>query len=251
MKVPSTARPDAGGAGSSPSLAEQAYDSLKAELFDLALLPGDAFTEQALVDVLGMSRTPVRQALQRLAREGLVQLSSRKGWQVRPFDFARFEHLYDLRIVLELAAVARLCLAPTSAQSETLRHLAQVWGAGPDDRLPPGRDAALLDEAFHCGLVAAAGNPEMAAVHRDVTQKISLVRRLDFTQPSRVDATYEEHAAIVQRLLARQQEAACSLLRAHIDSSKAEVRKITLHSLHAARSRRFGEGSRRTAVVQR
>lgn len=221
----------------SPSLAEQVYAHVKSQLFELVLLPGDAFAEADIVALTGVSRTPVRQALQRLAREGFVQVTSRSGWRVRPFDFERLEQLYDLRIVLELAAVGRLCRQPELAQSPVFAQLIDTWDVEPKDRLPVGRAAALLDEAFHCALVQATGNAEMAAVHRDVTEAISIVRRLDFTQQARIERTYEEHWAILQAIAAQHEGQACHLLTAHIEASKAEVRKITLHNLQASRAR--------------
>ena len=75
----------------------------------------------------------------------------------------------------------------------------------------------------------------MARVHADVTDGIRIVRRLDFTQPPRITATYEEHAKILKAILARRADAAKLLLRTHIEASKAEVRKITIHKLHSAR----------------
>jgi hypothetical protein len=59
------------------------------------------------------------------------------------------------------------------------------------------------DEAFHCALVAAAGNAEVARVHRDVTERIRIIRRLDFTKQARIDATYDEHAKILKRRAAQ------------------------------------------------
>lgn len=226
-------------ASATPSLAEQVYVHLKHDLFELALLPGEHFSETELVQALGVSRTPVRQALQQLAREGFVQVSQRNGWQVRPFDFERFEQLYDVRIVLELAAVERLCALPDVAEQAELQQLQRVWQVPLAERLPACREAALLDEAFHCTLVQATGNAQMAEIHRDITEKISIIRRLDFTQRARVDTTYEEHAAILQAVLRHRSDSARSLLRAHIEASKAEVRKITLHHLHTARAGRM------------
>ena len=106
-----------------------------------------------------------------------------------------------------------------------------------DQRLDDGRTVSKLDEEFHCALVAATGNREMARVHREVTEQIRIIRRLDFTQSPRVAATYEEHGYILDAILQRRAEQACQLLKAHIDVSKAEVRKITLHMLHSARQR--------------
>ena len=138
--------------------------------------------------------------------------------------------------MLELAAVERLC-ARARGREDLLEALRDIWHAPPQRRLLDGRRVAELDEAFHCALVEAAGNPEMAQVHRDVTEKIRIVRRLDFTKDFRIDATYEEHGAILSAVLARRADEAARLLRAHIGMSRAEVSKITLRMLHEARRR--------------
>ena len=75
----------------------------------------------------------------------------------------------------------------------------------------------------------------MARVHRDVTDRIRIIRRLDFTKPPRIDATYEEHAKILRAIQRKRGDQAVMLLKAHIGSSQAEVRKITLHQVHMAR----------------
>jgi len=217
------------------SLADQVYQRIKDDLFDFRMLPGERFTEAELAARLGVSRTPVRLGLARLAREGFVLAQPRSGWQARPFDFERFEALYDVRVVLEQAAVERLCAREPMDGAGILGALADVWLAPPPQRILDGRLVAQLDEAFHCSLVSAAGNAEMAQIHRDVTEKIRIVRRLDFTKDYRVDATYDEHAAILRAVLARRADEAGRLLRSHIGMSKAEVRKITLHMLHEAR----------------
>lgn len=219
------------------TLATRAYELIKSDLFEYRLLPGDLFSEAELVARLGASRTPVRQALQRLEREGFVIVHQRNGWQVRPFDFERFEALYDLRIVLEQAAVDRLCVRADMDADGSLRQLRQAWLVPAAERLRDGREMARLDENFHCLLVRAAGNPEMTEVHRDVTEKISIIRHLDFTKDYRIDATYVEHGAILRAVLARRSDEARRMLRSHIEMSKAEVRKITLHRLHTARDR--------------
>ena len=77
----------------------------------------------------------------------------------------------------------------------------------------------------------------MARVHWDVTERIRIIRRLDFTRPDRIEATYAEHAKILRAVIQRKADQAQLLLKTHIDQSKAEVRKITLHTLHEARAR--------------
>ena len=99
-----------------------------------------------------------------------------------------------------------------------------------------------LDEAFHQKLVIAAGNPELARIHRDISERIRIIRRLDFTQPERIDSTYEEHAQILRNVMRRRLDQSHLLLRSHIEASKAVVRQITLHRLRRtppARKRRL------------
>jgi DNA-binding FadR family transcriptional regulator len=78
----------------------------------------------------------------------------------------------------------------------------------------------------------------MARVHGEVTDRIRIVRRLDFTRPDRIEATYAEHAKILRAIVQRRADQAQLLLKSHIEQSKAEVRKISLHALHEARSQR-------------
>ncbi|MFO1313277.1 MAG: GntR family transcriptional regulator [Burkholderiales bacterium] len=215
------------------SLAETAYDKVKAEIFDFTLLPGDRFTETEIAQRLAMSRTPVREALYRLEREGYLTVHLRVGWSVRPFDFRQFEDFYDLRLILELASIARLC---DMQEREGLEELKSLWLVPASERIADAMKVAALDEAFHATLVAAAGNPEVARCHREVTERIRIIRRLDFTQAHRIDKTYEEHGQILRAVIRRRGEEAARLLRSHVESSKAEVRKITLHRLYTARA---------------
>jgi DNA-binding GntR family transcriptional regulator len=110
-----------------------------------------------------------------------------------------------------------------------------VWLVEPEDRLADGDTVARLDEAFHSTLVEAAGNPEVLRCHRDVTERIRILRRLDFTQAARIAATYQEHGQILRAILRRRAEQAVQLLCTHIEASKAVVRKISLHQLYTAR----------------
>lgn len=218
------------------NLAERIYLQLKDDIFEFRLLPGERFSEGEVAERMEASRTPVRQALYRLEREGYLEVYFRSGWQVRPFDFNYFEELYDVRIVLELAAVSRLCLMEEES-NPALQALKGIWLVEESARLHDTQTVSELDERFHCSLVEATGNSEMARIHFEVTEKIRIIRRLDFTQEPRIAATYEEHGRILSAILQRRTDKAQQLLKTHIEISKKEVRKITLHMLHVARQR--------------
>jgi DNA-binding transcriptional MocR family regulator len=136
------------------SLATNVYERIKAEIFDFCLLPGDRFTETEVAARVGVSRTPVREALYRLEREGYIDVSPRNGWSVKPFDFTLFENLYDVRIVLELEALRRLCEMEPAAD---LAGLCETWLAGP---------------AQHVG---AATSDIRAGKKRSIQQRLQLI----------------------------------------------------------------------------
>ncbi len=217
------------------NLAERIYLQLKQDIFDFRLMPGDRFTENEVAERVGASRTPVREALFRLQRESYVDVLYRSGWQVKPFDFKYFEELYDVRTILECAAVRKLCEHTT--EHDMLDELVAQWCVPAEQRLTDGPIVSGMDERFHEQLVMAAGNQEMARIHQDLTERLRIIRRLDFTKPPRLEATYNEHQAVLEAILHRRVEQAQMLLRAHIEESRNEVRKITVHMLHEANAR--------------
>ena len=129
----------------------------------------------------------------------------------------------------------RLCSGDAKVDRALLDDLGAIWLVPLASRSRDAAQVSQWDEAFHTALVSAAGNAEMARVHRDLTDRIRVIRRLDFTQPARVEATYDEHAKILRAIRAKRADQAAMLLRAHIQTSQAEVRKITLHQVFLAR----------------
>jgi DNA-binding GntR family transcriptional regulator len=214
------------------TLADQAYGQLKQLIFDFALMPGDRVSETELAQRVAVSRTPLRAALQRLEREGFLKLLPRQGWQVAPLDFDVMDELYDLRTLIECEAARHMA---EHEQRPELRQLADLWLVPATERLADAAEVGALDECFHALLVQGSGNREMARVHREITERIRIIRRLDFTKPARIDATYDEHARILRAITRRRTDEAQRLLRAHIQQSKLEVRHITLDMLYRAR----------------
>jgi len=229
-------RSTAGKSETPANLAEHVYARLKQDMHDFLIIPGDRLSEAEIGLRLGVSRTPVREALSRLRSEGFLDVEAKSGWFVKPLDFGRLDDLYDLRLTLELASVARLIARGTQGNAE-LEQLRADWLVPVSERLNDARAVGVLDEAFHASLVRAAGNAELTRVHWDVTERIRIVRRLDFTREDRVAATYAEHGKILRAILQSKVDQAQLLLRAHIEQSKIEVRKITLSTLFEARGR--------------
>lgn len=221
------------GSTDKPGLVGQVYEQLKAEIFEFSMAPGERYSESELAGRVGSSRTPLRIALHMLVRDGyMVRVEGHNGWMVRPLDFHYFDELYDVRTNLELIAIKRICEADPFADLSELR---KIWLVPEKSRIYDPGEIARLDEHFHGVLVAAAGNREMARIHSDLQERIRIIRRLDFTVTARIDEAYLHHGKILRAILARKESQATMLLRSHIDSSRAEIRHITLHRLAMAR----------------
>ena len=217
------------------SLADQAYDGIKKRIFDFDLMPGDRLSESDLAQQINVSRTPLRQALQRLQHEGFVEAIPKVGWLIPPLSFEKFDELYDFRVLIECFAVRALCAA-VKERSE-LQKLARVWQLPLRERLRDPVKVGELDESFHWQIVESTANREMLRTYREITERMRIIRRLDFIKSDRITATYDEHAKILAAIQKRRADEAQRLLRAHIEHSKLEVRKITLDMLYQARNR--------------
>jgi DNA-binding GntR family transcriptional regulator len=217
------------------TLAQDVYQRLKDDIFEFRMSPGQRYSEHELASSLGVSRTPLRFALHALAHEGyLNRVEGHSSWQVKPLDLGYYEDLYDFRLNIEALAVHRLCKLDVMQE---LASLGAFWRVAKNQRVLDGRQVAAEDERFHRSLVALAGNLAMLRAFDDLTERIRIIRRLDFINPERIEAAYNEHRKILETLLARKAASAEMLVKAHIDTSRAEIRHITLHRLSLAASR--------------
>jgi DNA-binding GntR family transcriptional regulator len=214
------------------TLSKDVYARLKQSIFDFRMPPGQRYSEHELAASLQVSRTPLRLALHVLAHEGYLQnLGGHSAWQVRPLDLAFYEDLYDFRVEIEATA---LRLAGADDLANNLAPLIAVWCVAPADRLTDGAAVAELDEQFHRALVGLCGNQAMLRTFVELTERIRIIRRLDFITQARVSTAYDEHAEILRALERGDVEAAELLVRRHIAASRVEIRRITLHKLNVA-----------------
>ena len=215
------------------SLADFAYTTIKQKIFDFSFMPGALLSENILSRTVSVSRTPLRQGLQRLQYEGYVTPIPKVGWQVVPVNFGKLDELYDFRLLIETHCVSQLC--QTKACHPVIQHMLTSWDIDASDMPVAGMAVGVLDEGFHQQLVTASGNAEIIRTHGEITERIRLVRRLDFTQQNRILDTFHEHTAILKSILNQDSQLAQDLIRQHVQASKAKVREITLAMLQNAR----------------
>lgn len=209
--------------------AQQIYQSLRGMILDLELAPGTRFTESQVADYFQVSRTPVREALQRLEVENQITIRPKQGCFVRSIDLTQIRDFYDVRVALEILAVEKACAHMSDA---ALQDLAQQWdpelrhfGSAADDTIK------LAEEAFHLALAQGSGNPALVRYLADINDNIRVVRRLGWPDLTSIDDTYQEHYDICRLILARDVDAARTTMLAHIRKSQNQAATITLAQL--------------------
>lgn len=225
--------------GFPPSRADHVYFSVRDDIFDMRLLPGDRVTEGSIAERFGVSRTPAREALQRLQSDGLMRGYVRGGWEVVPIDFKRFDDLYEMRKLIETFAVSKLSSTEGRLRegvAQMLDQLERIWKVPRNQRRRDGREMVTLDEAFHHALVNAADNAELTNAMQRVTDRIRVVRRLDLVYGDCIDDTYDEHVAILDAIRHRETDRSVMAIARHIEGSRAEVRTLTEERLQRART---------------
>lgn len=209
--------PPASGAG---SRSELAHAALKRRLLMGEFPLGDRLGEERLATLLEVSRTPVREALARLHAEALVERHPEGGYRPSPPDLHTTAELYQVRLALELHAVALPGRDGVTHDRGALRALHDDWvemSSSSDLTIDPG--FVLLDEDFHVRLAASAGNRALVDNLVAVNERIRPVRMHDFLTAERVGATVEQHIGIVDALVAGDADFAGQRLEAHLRQS--------------------------------
>ncbi len=198
----------------SESIVEGVYQKLKERAISYAFKPGERINEGEIAKELGISRTPLREALNRLSVEGFLRIIPGRGYFCRELDPNEVFNLYELRKALEVASVK---LAVDRAEPNDIQSLFEFLDqTGPD----PGQRAAVelvaLDETFHERLMEMSGNLEMLRVLRNVNARIRFVRWIDMDRINRA-GTQLEHHRILLALKERDSETCIAVLEKHID----------------------------------
>src|SRR3954470_23198570 len=169
-------RPAARPAQPRESLAQAAYAALKASILENLLPPGHEAVEQAIADQLGMSRTPVHEAVLRLQHEGFLQVLPRRGVRVLPIDPVDLRETYDVLIALEGAAAALLA-AQGPAGAGTLDGMAAATAEMERARAAGDRVGwARADDRFHRLLLQGSGNAKLARLGQTAADQAQRAR---------------------------------------------------------------------------
>lgn len=213
------------------TLADRTYETLKHAIINLELLPGEIITEESISEQLGVSRTPIRSAMNLLCQEGLVTIAQGKGSFVTELSEQEVKNLFDLRIALEQLAI-RLAMEKAEDQ-DTAATLFQPIRTLVEEQVDTftgeGRDSRrfmLSDIAFHMAIAQVSGNPYLSRQLESILNNCSrysiafLGKLLDHS-----DEVYSAHREVMERMERCEAEAAEAVLLEHVNVIREKILK--------------------------
>lgn len=198
--------------GSLPSRTEAVLDAVKHAILVGELKPGQPLVETELAARLGVSKTPVREALKTLAGSGLVIVSPYRGAAVREVDQALARSIYDMRQLLEPVAAARATADAHGSWREAAAALDRA------DRAADSADRVLANRDFHRALYMGCGNPLLVRSLDELRDQTALVTSAAWAARPSWEVEAREHRAILDAAQAGDPEQVAVLMRHHISA---------------------------------
>ncbi len=202
-----------------PSHAERLYREVKSAAVAYRFPPGARINEVGLAKTLGASRTPLREALNRLVAEGFLTFERDRGFFCRELSPRQIFELYQFRAVLQTAAVRLACEHATETELDELEGMLATFGAAEDARSVD--EWIDLDERFHLGLTALSRNEEMLRVLGNINDRIRFVRMLDME--SRYGRIRSRYQALLDALRRRDPDLAAARMAGNIERRLDEI----------------------------
>jgi DNA-binding GntR family transcriptional regulator len=213
------------GAAGSPTAAGRTLDSLRQRIITLDLPPDTVLSRIDLARHYDISQTPLREALQKLEAEGLVDIYPQSRTVVTRIDTAKMHEAHFLRLAVETEVLRRLaqdCDAGALARLKVILALQEEL-AGSAAELPAFQE---LDEVFHQTLMAAAGQPGLHALLRSRSGHLNRVRRLDLPNEGKIRRILDGHRAIIAAIEAHDEAAALAAIRDHLSQTVSRVEAL-------------------------
>jgi DNA-binding GntR family transcriptional regulator len=204
------------------NLSARVYNQIKHLILCNEILPGQKLHHQELSERLGVSRTPVREALTRLVQEGYVSLLPNRGFTCKEIRMQEAEELYELREALEALAVEKAIanLSPTSL--DQLRKKMTSYGRDVQNRFT--RERLVYDQDVHLEIARLAGNATLSNMLHHVFERIVLKRRTDgLYDPARGTTAHQEHLRLLEAMEHKDVLDAVAIVRQHIQAGKKNV----------------------------
>ena len=216
----------------SPNLSAEIFTVLKGRIIHWRYPPGHRFTEAGLCSEFGVSRSPIREALQMLVENNLVDKETYKGYSVKQLDFQEIHELYDVRVALETFVIERL--AQRGYPQADWEKLYRAWQDLREASIAESLEFALKDEEFHETLAAWTRNQTLLQQIRSINERLHFIRMTDITSSERLQATCEQHLRILDCIKDKNIECAREALRLNIEDGRKNVEHAIKEALARA-----------------
>jgi DNA-binding GntR family transcriptional regulator len=204
--------------------APQVFERLRDMVIDMTLTPGTVLSRTELAARFGLSQTPIRDALQRLGEEGLVDIFPQHATVVRPIEVALAREAHFLRSAIELEVVRTLAARPDPALVAKLRtNLGRQRMLVDDEDL---HEFSLADQAFHQMMYVAANVPNLWQMVRSQSGHIDRLRRLDLPSPGKRPRVLQDHVELLDAIERGDGPAAQDILRRHLSGTLSNIEDI-------------------------
>jgi DNA-binding GntR family transcriptional regulator len=209
------------------SLADQAYYAIRDMIVSLDLRPGSVVNERELMERLELGRTPVREAVRRLAQEQLVEVYPRRGTFVTSVEIRDLASICDVRLALETHAARMAAERANDADREEIAALVAELAAGPahDDRA-----LMAFDERIHQAVYRATHNAFLAQTLEEYYLLALRIWFLALEQPRELEQAVLEHRALLEAILAGDAAGAAEIMRGHILGFETAIRRALLET---------------------
>jgi Transcriptional regulators len=202
---------------------DRAYEFLYNQTVNFELPPGRRINEVELAATLGMSRAPVREALNRLVAKNLVVFEAGKGFFCRKLSTTEVGELFEVRSDLEIAAIRSACRI---ASDESLRNIVAKWqDYGADQKTAENDLVVSTDEAFHLELAALAQNDERVNFLASINERIRFVRRIHIETMDVRQVFIEDHNRILAALSQRDVELTVAVMEKHFSVNSSSLKE--------------------------
>lgn len=209
------------GSKDEKNLTQLVYDSIKQMMLDYEIVPGQRLVFNDLAQLLGVSRTPVNNALSMLANEGFLDFVPNQGYRVHEITKEEAESLYEIREILELGAIGKAIRKLTTEKLHNLERQKVLYETVVTEQVSRGR--FVLDQEFHASIVEMTDNLYLADYFREIFQRTFLRHRIEGLRGDRAREVVAEHEAIFQAIQLRDVMRAGDLLKAHIRTGKSYI----------------------------
>lgn len=207
--------------GRAIGVSDWVYEQLRERILTGAYGPGERLRQSAVADQFEVSQTPVREALARLASDGLVQLQPRRGAVVSALSLKEIDEVYELRELLDPYVARKAVVAGSDEQ------LAAIAAANQSCSMPNLGASELFERnrIFHRAIYEACGSTRMLQLFESLWHSVTAVRMFDVyvSDPDELEQMKKEHAAITEALLARDADRAEEVVREHIAAARRDL----------------------------